>query len=148
MAHIIEALLQKYDLWRHRRAIARCLALNRRGEARSDGLTLVSVGHRLEIRWRARGIHPWDKHLPEEERAAAFVEQSMLDTEAALFRLFQALPQVHVLDFKVLEPQSDRVIIEGSVSRPNLSDPEAARNLSIRMRLKRLGIREHLAGCT
>jgi hypothetical protein len=148
MAHIIEALLQKYDLWRHQRAIAHCLALNRRGEVRSDGLTLVSVGHRLEILWRARGIHPWDKHLPEEERTAAFVEQSMLDTEAALFRLFQALPQVHVLDFKVLEPQSDRVIIEGSVSRPNLSDPEATHNLSIRMRLKRLGIREHLAGCT
>jgi hypothetical protein len=48
-------------LYHHR--IKRALALNSRGEARRDGLTVDSVSSRLEIRWRARGIHPWDRHL-------------------------------------------------------------------------------------
>jgi hypothetical protein len=132
-------------MWRHSRGIMRSLALHKRGEVRSDGLALVSACHRLEIWWRARGIHPWDWQMPEEARAAAFLEQSFIDTEAAIHRLFNALPQVNVLDIKVLAPQSDRVIFEGDVSRSILSDIEAPRPLSVRMRLKQLGIREHLA---
>lgn len=51
-------LFQGLQLARFRRSIAAALALNRRGEARSDGLLLVSFNNLLKIRWRARRLHP------------------------------------------------------------------------------------------
>jgi hypothetical protein len=65
----------------------------------------------------------------------------MQDTEAAIIRLFDALPQIDIIDIGVVgETQSP--MIEGTVSRRDL---ETARSLpSVRMRLRGLGITYHL----
>jgi hypothetical protein len=58
--------------WRRRRLgriLGDALALHRRGEARSDGLSLVGFSMKLSVSWRARDIHPWDSDLPEERAA-------------------------------------------------------------------------------
>ncbi|HTT18720.1 MAG TPA: hypothetical protein VMG82_07240 [Candidatus Sulfotelmatobacter sp.] len=80
--------LRKLDLWHYRRNVRQALALFRRGEVRRDGLTADYVCNRLEIRWRARDIHPWDRYPAQDEREALFAEQALTDTEAAVLRLF------------------------------------------------------------
>ena len=69
---------------RYQHNIEIALALNRRGEVRSDGLRLKNTSNRLTIEWSARNIHPWDRDLEPEQRAALFVEQCLDDTEAGL----------------------------------------------------------------
>ena len=127
MRGAISTLAGRFKLWRWRRAVVDSLALHRRGEARKDGLALVSVREKIEIRWRARLAHPWDLDLPDNKKEAAFVEQCHADTEAAIQRLFRALPGADVIDFKVLDVET-----------------EALAHSSIRMRLRQLGIREYL----
>jgi len=76
---------RQLDLWRFRRNVGDTLALHRRGEVRNDGLKLDGVSSHLEIRWRAREIHPWDRDLLRGGRKqAAFAEQALADTEAAI----------------------------------------------------------------
>jgi hypothetical protein len=121
-----------------RRRIELALRLERRGEARKDGLQLDSLQHRLEIRWQAREVHPWDRHLPWDQRRRRFVEQALLDTEAALVRLFGASPEVDVIDFRVAEPASGATMLSGAIAR---ADCEAARSSpSVRMRLSEMGV--------
>ncbi len=67
-----------------------------------------------------------------------FANQLVADTEDAIHRIFIALPQIDWIDLEVLEPQSDNVILTGSVHRSALS--RARRFLSVRMRLQHLGI--------
>ena len=133
-----EAVLRQLDKWRFRRKIDRALALNVRAEVRSDGLGLVHLCNRLEIQWRARDIHPWDRDRAGPDRGAALPEQSLSDTEAAVVRLFDTLPQVDVIDLTVLDPASDEVRLAGTVYRSNLK--KARTSLSVRMRLNYLGI--------
>src|SRR2546425_83344 len=136
MWQTIGILFRKFERWRHRYNIGRSLALHLRGEARSDGLTLIRVRNRLELRWRARDIHPWDAQAS--NKAQLFGEQLLSDTEAVILRLFKALPQVDMIDLKVFVPTSETVIMAGVVNR---SDLEAARNLmSVRMRLQQMGV--------
>jgi hypothetical protein len=134
--------LGKLERLRYRRRIKRALALHVRGEVRTDGLDLISLYNRLDIQWRARDIHPWDRDVPEDEKTSIFVAQSMADTEAAILRLFAALPQVDVIGITVLGRAIESPMIAGTVRRADL---ETARGLpSIRMRLKRLGITDYL----
>jgi hypothetical protein len=87
----------------------------------------------------------WDRGLlSPARRAAAFVEQSLVDTEAAIHRLFEALPQVDVIALRVLDRTSEAVIISGIVSR--LAASARDENLSIGMRLMYLGLNYHSAG--
>ena len=145
MLHVLEALLRKIDGYRYRRNVECALALHRRGEVRRDGLNPVNIATHLEIEWRARDIHPWDRSiLSPAERATAFVKQSLADTEAAVHRLFAALPHVDVISLKVLDQISENVIISGTVSRPAISAD--AERLSIGMRLMYLGLTYHSAG--
>jgi hypothetical protein len=145
MLHVLEALFRKLDGLRYRRNITRALALHLRGEARKDGLEPASFSTHLEIEWRARDIHPWDRPLlSRSERAAAFVRQSLADTEAAVHRLFAALPQVDVITLRVLDRVSETLIISGTVARPAASNQDA--RLSIGMRLLYLGLTYHSAG--
>ncbi len=76
-----------------------------RGEVRSDGLSLNHLRNRLEIEWRAREIHPWDRDLPAIRVAQLFAEQCLDDANAALERLFSSLPEIAVIEFKVIEPE-------------------------------------------
>jgi hypothetical protein len=145
MLHVLEALLRKIDAYRYRRNVECALALHRRGEVRRDGLNPVNIATHLEIEWRARDIHPWDRSiLSRAERSTAFVKQSLTDTEAAIHRLFAALPHVDVISLKVRDQISENVIISGTVSR--LAILAENEELSIGMRLMYLGLTYHSAG--
>jgi hypothetical protein len=117
--------------------VVRALALNRRGEARGDGLPLSRFNNRLEIEWRARQVHPWDRDLPPARVAQLFAEQCLDDTRAALERLFSALPEIDVIEFTVTHPVSRALIVAGSVTRRDIRDAKAC---SSGMRLKQLGV--------
>ena len=145
MLHVLKTFLRKLDGHRYRRDVERALALHLRGEVRSDGLDPINVTTQLQIEWRARDVHPWDRGLlPRAQRAAAFVEQSLADTEAAISRLFETLPQVDVISLRVLDRTSETVIISGTVSRIDAAARDE--NLSIGMRLLYLGLTFHSAG--
>jgi hypothetical protein len=145
MLHVLGPLLRRLDGFRYKHSIERALALHLRGEARQDGLSPASLTTHLEIEWRARDIHPWDRPLlSRSEKAAVFVSQSLADTEAAVHRLFEALPQVDVITLRVLDYTSENVIISGTVPRASISDRNE--QLSIGMRLRYLGLTFHSAG--
>jgi hypothetical protein len=120
----------------HRRVI-KALALHKRREARSDGLSLNHFQNRLQIEWRAREVHPWDRDLPQARVARLFAEQCLKDADAALERLFATLPEIDVIEFKMLEPNSGASILSGTVTR---SESMNVRAPSSGMRLKQLGV--------
>lgn len=140
MWRLSKMLLGKLNLWRYHHSIKRALALHSRGEARRDGLTVDSVSSHLEIRWRARDIHPWDRHGAAYEKELMFADQALSDTEAAVIRLFERLPQVDVIDLSVLEPASETLIAAGRVHRSDFNAPRP-RLSSVGMRLRDVGIR-------
>lgn len=128
----------------YRRAIDRALALQLRGEVRKDGLRLRKLSTRLEIEWQARDVHPWERHDAPGRRKMLFVQQALADTNAAIGRLFQALPEVDVIDLKVLEHNSENVIMAGTVER---SEAPPNTGLSDGMRLWQRGVTYHSDGC-
>jgi hypothetical protein len=138
-------LIQRLDSVRYRRGIERALALHLRGEVRNDGLKLKKLSTRLEIEWWARDIHPWDRNDPPDRKAWLFFRQSLADTEAAITRLFQTLPQVDVIALTVLERNSESVIMAGTVDRSAV-EPDA--ELSVGMRLWQRGITYRTAPCS
>ena len=144
MWRILENKLRDWNIDRNRRRVERALGLHLRGEVRRDGLKLNRFQNRLEIEWQARDVHPWDRDLPPERRLPLFVEQVLADTEAAISRLFNALPAVDVIDLRVLHPDSDTAIIEGTVFRSALNRNRHL--LSVKMRLLELGISYCLVG--
>jgi hypothetical protein len=97
----------------------------------------------LEVEWRARDIHPWDRAIPAEERAALFVKQTFADTDAALSRLFGTLPHIDSVELRVLDAKSEQAIMSGLVYRSSLA---MRRPLSDRMWLGQLGISFRLSG--
>jgi hypothetical protein len=133
----LRSFLLKRKASRDRKAIGDALALHRRGEVRRDGLTLTSTSHRLEIEWRARDIHPWDRATESGEREALFARQSIADTDAALSRLFNELPEVDVIEFRVIHPDSGQRILAGAVER---SVRPSSPGLSVRTRLWQRGV--------
>jgi hypothetical protein len=145
MLQFLRTLLRKRYGRRYKQNIERALALYLRGEVRRDGLEPINLTTQLQIEWRARDIHPWDLSLlSPAQKAATFVEQSLADTEAAIRRLFEALPQVDAIALRVLDRTSDTVIISGTVSR--LAAAARDEHLSIGMRLMYLGLTYHSAG--
>lgn len=145
MSRSFKALLSAIDGFRYRRQIEGALALNLRGEVREDGLALHKVLSRLEVEWYARDIHPWDRDrgLSSEEKDYIFVQQCLSDTEAVISRLFERLPQMDIVEVRVLEPRSKMPIVGGTVSR---SDFERDESLSVGMRLVLSGVTFRLSG--
>lgn len=139
MLQLLRRCFQRLELLLHRHKVYDALALHHCGEARNDGLMLDNVTNRLEICWRARAIHPWDRHRPHYEREAIFEHQTLADTEAAIRRLFERLPHIDVMEVRVIEPTSETMIAEGTVYR---SDFNAVRSslLSVGMRLREMGM--------
>jgi hypothetical protein len=128
---------------RNFRAIVQAaLALNERYEVRSDGLVLDELSARLNICWRARDVHPWDADDPPPRKEALFLRQLMDDAEGAIDRLFERLPEVDVIEVKVLDLNSDRLMASGIVTRTSLSGSTKS-TPSVRMRLANLGIECH-----
>ena len=128
-------LLFSWSVAQFRRKIRNALALQRRVEARSDGLELHRVSSRLEISWYARATHPWDRDASVD--STRLIEQCAKDAEAAISRLFQTLPEIDVIAATVLDRQSGAVIMEGTVYRSSLEVTAA----STRMRLVNWGMR-------
>ena len=122
-----------------RRAVTRALALRPRGFVRDDVLKLGKLSAQLRVEWRTRDLHPWDLRLPPDRRANLFRDQSARDTDAAIHRFFATLPELDVIDIRVLAPREPhRIILAGRVSR---AEALAARSLSsARMRLRMMGI--------
>jgi len=141
---LYEGVRRRLQSWRFRRKVGRALALNVRAEVRADGLELVRLCNRLEIQWRARDVHPWDRGRAGPDRGPELLEQSLADTEAAIQRLFRALPQVDVIDLRVLDLLSDEVLVAGTVYRSTLQ--KARHSVSVRMRLTQLGVRYRFPG--
>jgi hypothetical protein len=125
-----------------RGSIDKALALSRY-EARPDGLELEGTSFNLAISWRPRGIHPWDSDMTVDRKAARLVEQTFTDTLAALERLFIALPEIDVIDLKVLEADTRKhgILLSGSISQREF---DACRVLSPAMRLRLLGVNYNL----
>jgi hypothetical protein len=123
-------------------SIDKALAVNRY-EVRPDRLLLEGTSFRLAITWRTRGIHPWDGDLAADRKALRMVKQTFSDTLAALDRLFMALPEVDVIDLRVLEADARKhgVLLNGLISR---RDFEACRLSSPAMRLRLLGLNFNL----
>jgi hypothetical protein len=144
MWRLLRTIFHKLNLRRYHRRIKRALALHLRGEARKDGLKVDNVSSRLEIRWRARDIHPWDRHLARYEREVMFAEQALTDTEAAVGRLFEKLPEIDVIELSVLEPTSETLIAAGTVHRSDLNTVRP-RLLSVGMRLREVGVKYRFA---
>ena len=131
------------------RITRKALALAPRGGVRHDVLVINQLSNnpvqQLRIEWCARDVHPWDQDLPPLDQAELFCQQALHDTEAAILRLFQMLPGIHQVDFRVLDPKaSNRVILAGNVERDEI--PAARRLQSIKMRLMMMGVRFLMAG--
>ena len=119
--------------------MAKALALNTRSrEVRTDGLSLSQFRNRLEIVWRARDVHPWDRDrgLSQSDVTELFSKQCLDDTGAAVERLFCELPEVQFIDFTVVDPKSSAPILHGSVDR---SEANTANDVSPGMKLKKFG---------
>jgi hypothetical protein len=140
---IVETVLQQLEKTIHRHNIEWALALHRRGEVRPDGLEATRVSNHLEIEWTARNIHPWDRGQ-NWASGFSFVDQTLADTDAAVARLFKALPQVDVIMLRIFDPASGAAIIGGTVYRSAISDVN--RNVSVRMRLSRWGLKFRSTG--
>ena len=127
---------------RLRRIVTRALALTPRGFIPHDVPRLNKLSAQLRVEWLTRDIHPWDRVLPLRRRAELFRDQASRDTDAAISRLFQILPDLAAIEIRVLEPHSpNRLVFAGTVVR---EDVLAARSVaSPGMRLKLMGIRSH-----
>jgi hypothetical protein len=129
------------------RIVRRALALRPRGAIPNDVLVLNSLrldGDCLQLEWRARDIHPWDRDLPDSLQAELFSNQAFQDTDAALIRLFQRLPEVEQIKYQVLRPMAfGGVILSGVVDRQEALDRHPLP--SLRMRLHTLGVRYKMA---
>jgi len=140
---LIKRWLKAPKAGRTREVVSKALALHSRGEARTDDPELMDLSVRMQVRWRAREIHPWDRDLSPPRAAKKLAQQSLADTEAALERLFKACPDVDVIELSVIEPdpQSDRPIMFGTVRR---EDFEQWHPLSTDMRLRLVGVHYRL----
>jgi hypothetical protein len=78
------------------------------------------------------------------DKPKSSANKALQDTDVALIRLFQRLPEIDQIEFHVLKPlPPDEVILTGVVDREKVLDPE--RSPSLRMRLKMLGVHYEMA---
>jgi hypothetical protein len=134
------ALIKKIASFANHSAIENALALHKRNEVRRDGLTLTKAFGQLDIEWRARNIHPWDRDrgCSSDEKERLFNEQCLSDTDAAICRLFSALPAIDEIQFRVVMPDSDDMLLGGRVARASLA--QAKEGAPPRGRLRQMGV--------
>jgi hypothetical protein len=137
-----ERLVGRFARWWFRRRTIKALALNMRSRnARRDGLSLSHFRNRLQIEWRARNIHPWDRGLSQSRVPELFAKQCLVDTGAAIERLFHMLPEIEFIEFTVIDPNSLAAILHGTVSR---NEANMTNDLSPGMKLKKFGAQYRL----
>jgi hypothetical protein len=136
---VLRAWVGRVTEGRFRRIVTKALALSPRGFVPDDVLVLRKLSARLQVEWRSRDLHPWDRDLPPRRRAERVRELTLDDTDAAIMRLFRTLPDVDGLEVRVFAPlPSDRIILAGVVAR---EDAFAARSMSSPgMRLRMMGV--------
>jgi hypothetical protein len=118
--------------------VKKALALKPRGCVRDDRLVLNRISGQLQLEWRARDIHPWDRGLPPDAQAELYREQVLTDAYAAIVRLFQMLPEIAQMEIRVLDANdSSKVILAGVIAREDLPATEVSVS---KWSLKRLGI--------
>ena len=135
LASRISDFYKAHVFWRK---IQRALALNQRGEVRSDGLQMTAAKTTLRIDWLARAIHPWDRDLPPERAERLFSQQCLDDANAAISRLFAEIPVLDSIEVRVRRDILRPPILEGTVYRASLSSNDYA---STGMRLRAIGLR-------
>jgi len=64
--------------------VRKALALNRRREARIDGLELRRLKTTLLVEWIAREVHPWDRNRPALSVQKLYTLQCLEDAQAAI----------------------------------------------------------------
>jgi hypothetical protein len=143
MFTFLQRLRARFARRRLARRVEWALTLGRRRGGRADGHSLVSVRNQLAIEWHARDVHPWDRDLPVGQTAERFVQQCFEDVDAAIGRLFSALPQVDEIELKVIHKSMGKRIMQGTVTRQDAGNTRAA---SVRMRLRFMGISYRLSG--
>ena len=115
------------------------LALWPRGGVANDRLVLHKVSGQLQLEWHARAVHPWDRDLPTCRRVDAYFEQAVVDTDFAIRRIFQRLPEIDVIEIRVLDTQDPtKIMLAGVVTREDALAPNLS--YSPKMRLKMMGI--------
>ena len=120
------------------RKVERALALNERGEVRSDGLEMTSAKTSLRIDWLAREIHPWDRDLPRETAERLFSQQCLDDANAAITRLFAEIPVLDSIELCVRRDITGPPILSGTVYRGD--SLRANDYASTGMRLRAIGL--------
>lgn len=119
--------------------VVKALKLKPRGGVANDVLVLNKVSGQLQLEWRARDVHPWDRDLPPGRQAELFLEQALQDTDAAILRLFQTLPEIGQIEIRVLDAHdSTKVILGGIVAREEALATDTS--VSLRLRLRMLGV--------
>lgn len=122
-----------------RSLVNRSLALWPRGGIANDRLLLHKVSGQLQLEWRARAVHPWDRDLPACRQVEVYFEQAVADTDFAIRRIFQRLPEIDVIEIRVLDTQDPtKIMLTGVVTREDALAADLP--YSPKMRLKMMGI--------
>ena len=122
-----------------RSLVNRSLALRPRGGVVNDRLVLHKLSGQLQLEWHARAVHPWDRDLPPCRQVEAYFEQAVADTDLAIRRIFQRLPEIAVIEIRVLDTQDPtKIVLAGVVTREDALDADLS--YSAKMRLKMMGI--------
>jgi hypothetical protein len=118
--------------------VRKALALNRRNEARVDGLELKRLKTILQVEWIAREVHPWDRRRHPMSVRRLYTLQCLEDAQAAIERLFDQIPDVEAIEVRVFSAASQPPVMTGTVHRKDLMH---AVHSSPGMNLKSLGLR-------
>ena len=122
-----------------RSLVNRSLALRPRGGVVKDRLVLHKLSGQLQLEWHARAVHPWDRDLPASRQVEAYFEQAVADTDLAIPRIFQRLPEIDVIEIRVLDAQDPtKIMLAGVVTREDALSANLCH--SPKMRLKMMGI--------
>jgi hypothetical protein len=100
------------------RRVVRVLRAGGRAGIRPDERRLQKISTHLDLEWRAREIHPWDRDLPRERQAELFAIQLLEDTVSDIRRLFASLPELDTIHIAVREqPEPHHLLLQGTVTR-------------------------------
>lgn len=117
--------------------VRKALALNRRRDARTDGLKLTHLKTTLHVEWIARAVHPWDRNRAAMSVQKLYTQQCLEDAQAAIERLFDEIPDAEAIEVRVFSAASQPPVMAGIVQRKDL---RRAVYTSPGMNLKSLGV--------
>lgn len=125
-----------------RDTVVQALRLHLCGVPHRDDPKLMDMTVRLQVRWRARELHPWYHDLPD-QAARELAQQTLSDTDTVLERIFAACPDADVIELTVIEPNPDgnRRVMFGTVRRDEFAQWHPP---STDMRLRLVGLHYRL----